>query len=198
VPGHPESLGGCILQAPAFCKMAVIGCAGALLAPSAHAHCLSTPPQHPSEAHINRLYEATLQLFLPRSEPPVGQSLYTGSQEKDRKTNKRGQTDTLSHPFISSVTTPGCPAGPLAGSPSCPAQLWGGGEQRGFTGSCRGELGGSQPPHTKHNKAALHVLNSNPWRIAPKKDGCRRERPGRGQGGDSGAQLKSLCKFSVP
>lgn len=92
VPGHPESLGGCILQAPVFCKMAVIRSAGALLAPSAHAHCLSIPAQRPSEAHIHRLFEATPQLFLHRLEPPVGQSLYTGSQEKHRKTNTRGQT----------------------------------------------------------------------------------------------------------
>lgn len=72
------------------------------------------------------------------------------------------------------------------------------GEQRGFTGSRGGWEWRSQPLHTKHSKAALHVLNSNPWRIAPKKDGCRRERPGWGQGRDSGAQLKSFCKFSVP
>lgn len=140
VPDHPESLGVCILQAPTFCKMATIGCAGALLAPSAHAHCFSTPPSTPlrfTSTDSMRPPPLHPELFLHRSEPPVGQSLYTGSQEKHRKTNER--PDTLSHPFIiSSVTTPGCPAGPLAGSPSCPAQPWGGGEQRGFTGSCPG------------------------------------------------------------
>lgn len=53
--------------------------------------------------------------------------------------DKQERPDTLSHPFITpSVAAPGCPAGPLAGSSSCPAQPWGGGEQKGFTGSCLG------------------------------------------------------------
>lgn len=138
VPGHPKSLGGCILQAPVFCKMAVISSAGALLAPSAHAHCLSIPAQQPSEVHINRLYEATPPAF-PAQVRASSWSEPVHWISRETQEDKQQRPDTLSHAFIiSSVTTPGCPAGPLTGSPSCPAQPWGGGEQRGFTGSCGG------------------------------------------------------------
>lgn len=49
--------------------------------------------------------------------------------------------------------------------------------------------GGSQPLHTKHSKAALHVLNSNPWRMAPKKRWVQKRK---GQfGGGAGAEEHS-------
>lgn len=199
VPDHPESLGVCILQAPTFCKMATIGCAGALLAPSAHAHCFSTPPQHPSEVHINRLYETTptpprafpAQVRTSSWSEPVHWIPREAQEDKREARYPKPPIHHLSnHPWLPCWAPCRQPQLP------CPALGW-----RGTKRVHRLLPRGSQPPHTKHSKAALHVLNSNPWRIAPKKRWVqkRKARLGAGRGFRSTAEklLQVFCTLGA-
>lgn len=139
-----------------------------------------------------------LQPLLHRSEPSVGQRLYTvsRSQQKPRRQTEARHPKPPIHQLLNSRPWLPCWA-PCRQLPwPCSALGWR--EQRGFTGSCPGGgglRGGSQPLHTKHSQTALHGLNSNPWRMAPKKRWVqeRKGRAGRRAGiRGGGGQLKSF------
>lgn len=108
VPDHPGAWELASSRHPCSARWpSVISSAGALLAPSAHAHYLPTPPQHPSEAYINGLYETTPQPFLHRSEPSVALCL-DPRRSPERQTGEARHPKPPIHHLLNSCPWPPC------------------------------------------------------------------------------------------